>query len=453
MNKSPINLIIAKQALRYSFFFVPYATVQHCLAGFNPFPELFLPVLAFVKKEISQWAFYFYSQEEMKKMSREIFFKFVNKSDIDEFVEQVKHQHHEALQNLQKLKDVRQLSHSQLLTYYMQGYSALGYALRCMMIIRLADIAAQQEIKDILHAAILCQPTKKSYTFEEEIDLLTTTNLAQHAEKWGWISLGYFKEQPSTIAHFQKRLQEIEDRTEYKKKLLNDFNERLAQQQRVMEHCTEPQKNMVYTIQEMAWLKDYLKRFFNEVRQYVNLILDEIDKRFGVKSRYYTTEETEQLLRNSIRLNNDVINRRKNIVLMCQDKQNVSLDYGREAEGWEKSYFFHEEDKPTSTFSGRVASEGRAKGKVRIVVSGQDLSIFEDGEILVTNNTTPDFVPIMKKSAAIIAEEGGLTTHTAVVSRELKKPCIVGVQNITHLLKNGQEIEVDAIKGCIKVLR
>jgi pyruvate,water dikinase len=64
--------------------------------------------------------------------------------------------------------------------------------------------------------------------------------------------------------------------------------------------------------------------------------------------------------------------------------------------------------------------------------------------------TTPIFLPAMKKASAIITDEGGITCHAAIVSRELKKPCIIGTKIATQILKNGDLVEVDAERGIIK---
>ena len=82
--------------------------------------------------------------------------------------------------------------------------------------------------------------------------------------------------------------------------------------------------------------------------------------------------------------------------------------------------------------TGLAASPGVGKGKVRILASPKEMNQMLQGEILVTEMTTPDFVPAMKKAAAIITNTGGMTCHAAIVSRELGVPCIVGHQRSHH---------------------
>lgn len=102
---------------------------------------------------------------------------------------------------------------------------------------------------------------------------------------------------------------------------------------------------------------------------------------------------------------------------------------------------------------GHVGSKGHYKGRVKIILNSNEHSKFKDGEILVTGMTRPEFVPLMKKSGAIITDEGGVTSHAAIVSRELGKPCIIGTKIATDILKDGMLVEVDANKGIVKILR
>lgn len=113
---------------------------------------------------------------------------------------------------------------------------------------------------------------------------------------------------------------------------------------------------------------------------------------------------------------------------------------------------FFGSQKNVKVITGTPASPGLVRGIVHIVNSFADLGSFKQGKILVTNNTTPDFVPVLKKAKAIITEQGGITTHAAVISRELRVPCIIGAKFATRVLKNGDMVEVDAYKGTIKIL-
>jgi len=99
--------------------------------------------------------------------------------------------------------------------------------------------------------------------------------------------------------------------------------------------------------------------------------------------------------------------------------------------------------------SGLPASPGIASGIVKIILSMKDLSKIKKGDVLVTTMTNPDMVVTMQKAAAIITDEGGVTAHAAIVSREMGIPAVVGTENSTSVLEDGQEVTVDGFSGKI----
>lgn len=109
-------------------------------------------------------------------------------------------------------------------------------------------------------------------------------------------------------------------------------------------------------------------------------------------------------------------------------------------------------NKKMNYLKGNSAASGQAKGRIKIVFDSKDFKNFKKGDILVTEMTRPDFLPIIKNAKAVITDEGGLTCHAAIISRELKIPCIVGTKIATKVLKDGDLVEVDANKGIVKKL-
>ncbi len=107
----------------------------------------------------------------------------------------------------------------------------------------------------------------------------------------------------------------------------------------------------------------------------------------------------------------------------------------------------------TVSAKGKVLTRGLSvgdqaiTGHVCLIENVADIARFQDGAILVTQNTDPDWVPIMKRAAAIVTDRGGRTSHAAIVSRELGVPAIVGTGDATHVLHDGQEITVNCAEG------
>ncbi len=77
----------------------------------------------------------------------------------------------------------------------------------------------------------------------------------------------------------------------------------------------------------------------------------------------------------------------------------------------------------------------------------------KEGDILVAGQTRPFFMPAIRKAGAIVTDEGGITSHAAIVARELKKPCVIGTRIATEVLKDGDLVEVDADNGVVKILK
>jgi phosphohistidine swiveling domain-containing protein len=107
-------------------------------------------------------------------------------------------------------------------------------------------------------------------------------------------------------------------------------------------------------------------------------------------------------------------------------------------------------NKQFNELKGRIAMTGKAKGHVKILLGRADFHKINLGDVIVAPSTRPEYLPLMKKACAIITDEGGLTSHAAIVSRELKIPCIIGTQVATEILKDNDLVEVDADNGVVR---
>jgi pyruvate,water dikinase len=103
----------------------------------------------------------------------------------------------------------------------------------------------------------------------------------------------------------------------------------------------------------------------------------------------------------------------------------------------------------TTLVRGLGAAPGQASGAVRLLADPHDTGAFRDGDVLVAHMTTPDWVPLMRKAAAIVTDSGGMTCHAAIVTRELGIPCIVGTGDATRTLRDGEVVTVDANQGLV----
>ena len=133
----------------------------------------------------------------------------------------------------------------------------------------------------------------------------------------------------------------------------------------------------------------------------------------------------------------------------------IKIYSGKELEKWEEAEKRKTESqiKQVDQLKGVAASSGIVKARVRVLESYCDVAKMKRGEILVSPKTNPKFVPAMEKASAIITDEGGLLSHAAIISRELKIPCVVGTKIATRALKDGDLVKVDANKGVVRIIK
>ncbi len=180
-------------------------------------------------------------------------------------------------------------------------------------------------------------------------------------------------------------------------------------------------------------------------------VFAEIERRFNLsfaQSRLLLTQEYRQLLVDGT-FDPAVLKEREKLCVLYAEKGASVVFLGAEAK---KMAGEAEErhDLSASQLSGQCASLGKAKGAAKIILSPADSPKMRQGDILVAIATNPDIVPAMKKAAAIVTEQGGVTCHAAIVSRELGIPCVIGKKIATKWLNVGDLVEVDAAKGIVR---
>ena len=97
--------------------------------------------------------------------------------------------------------------------------------------------------------------------------------------------------------------------------------------------------------------------------------------------------------------------------------------------------------------AGIAAGPGRGEGSVRVIRSEKEYASFQDGEVLVTRTTDPSMTLLMSRAAAVVCDLGGITSHAAIVSREMGLPCVVATKTATTTLRTGEHVVVDGAKG------
>lgn len=202
---------------------------------------------------------------------------------------------------------------------------------------------------------------------------------------------------------------------------------------------------------------------WRENRKKVNLmsihvldaILGRVEALTGIPKtylQYLVPDEVPNVLKGLVPIE-ELKKRREEGVMMSFEGTRFDLVHGEQADSLRREYDDRlGADTSSSVINGQTACQGYAKGVARIILDVSQFERFNEGEILVTGMTRPEFLPLMKRAAGIVTNEGGITCHAAIVSRELGKPCIIGTKNATTRIPDGATIEVRANHGTVRIL-
>ncbi len=216
------------------------------------------------------------------------------------------------------------------------------------------------------------------------------------------------------------------------------------------------EKELIAIAKKLAYLKDarddyrrkgvfFAQKMFEEIGRRMKLTLEE--------TSYLTEKEIVEFIEHlEIPRKDKIVQRRNGFLVFFDDSRNIVCVEGDEMDVKLKELGILENRKQDIAIKGTPASRGYAKGPVSIIKGVGDLQKVSRGDVLVAVTTHPDFVPAMKKAVAIVTDEGGLSSHAAIVSREFGIPCIVGTKNATHVLNDGDIVEVHSNEGTVKIV-
>lgn len=217
------------------------------------------------------------------------------------------------------------------------------------------------------------------------------------------------------------------------------------------------EKKLFNIAKDIVWLKGWRKDCMYYGSYVLDKIAKEIGKRLGLSLNqvrlFCDWEIRDALLKN--KFNPNELNERYKLSIVYGDSVSRPKIYsGEKAKKFLRAWPFEKQKiKKMDELHGAVAYPGKAKGVVKIVETIDDIKKMKKGNILLSETTYPALVPAMKLAGAIVTNVGGLTCHAAIVSRELKIPCVVGTKIATKVLHDGDLVEVDAEKGAVKIIK
>jgi len=278
-------------------------------------------------------------------------------------------------------------------------------------------------------------------------------NILSFLDKYKW--LGYDYSGPVTT--YGEVLEDI------KKRQANDqhTNQRNVSRNDIIEGCgfDSSEKNIFDIFSQLTYVKDVR----NSGDDFVHFCLiehlfAEIGRRSGLSKediQFLSPEELEGLLNeNKIYSKKYLDEKIKCYVATTVNKEGIKKYYvGNEAKKFLTALENKFDNSDVKKLKGTVACIGKVTAKVKIVSTFEELDKIKEGDILVTHMTSPRFMTAVRKVSAIITNEGGVTSHAAIISREFNIPCIVGTKNATRILHDGDWVEVDADKGIVRIIK
>ncbi|MDD2656341.1 MAG: PEP-utilizing enzyme [Patescibacteria group bacterium] len=306
--------------------------------------------------------------------------------------------------------------------------------------------------------ALLHIIAKKKITKENIKQLLELKEIQEYINTYDYYKGNYVHINKIKKSELKKEiLYYSEDPDILKKKMheLQSFEQQKQNKKQVILKKHKLKINPLYFFSKLTdWRED--RKRVNMMGVYVLLnILKRIEDETGIDSKYLkfiSPEEIESIL-SGLLTEPELRTRYKNGMLVSVRKNGIKIIKGAQATSVKNELEEKLHRKSDSIIRGQTASQGYAKGIARIIVSEKDFTKFKKNEILITSMTSPEFTPLIKIASAIVTNEGGITCHAAVITRENHKPCIIATGNATELISTGDLIEVRANHGTVRILQ
>ncbi len=365
-----------------------------------------------------------------------------------------------------------------LVPYFAKSFMSMSHV---SVILRFIDLSILEYFNEKFHnhkkkdelIRYLSVSAKKSYSIKEELAIAKVAKelkvgvflkkpkklaieIAKIKKMYCWTTCGYYNEPARTENDYLNIIKNISlgNPGAKIKELAKRHQEDLVKRKKLIKLLSVKEKKIAKVAAETNRLKDYYKYSTNKVlfmgEELFTAIANKINEPIDF-IKNLTPEEIVSLIEGK-KIDKDLINNRNRNSVIITNIGRYNEYFGSVAEHIEDKYLKIEKE-TNRELRGRIACRGKATGKICIIRGSNEFNKLKGGEILVVFNTSPDYVKILHNVSAIIAEEGGITAHVSIISRELGIPCIVGIKRATELLKDGDLVEVDANSGVIKVIK
>lgn len=295
---------------------------------------------------------------------------------------------------------------------------------------------------------ILSNPEKPSLSALAYAEIASSRDNEYLKKKYFWLDQGYIG-RGITLKHIQ----------EIKKHQISGHVPAVSRKDLLKELNLSPlEKKLLSVSADMVEIKSIRADVRQAFHVVTNNIVDRLASRWRIPAKFLEVLSTEELI---LAIKNKGVTlegldsrwERSLIIPTSLNRYRILLEKDIDTFLSSRGIISRKIVKENLELKGQVAQMGKARGKVRLVFGPQHNNKVKKGDILVSISTSPQLLPAMKIASAFVTEVGGITSHAAIVARELRRPCIVGVKGSTQLLSDGDLVEVDADKGVVRIIK
>ena len=286
--------------------------------------------------------------------------------------------------------------------------------------------------------------------------------IRSHVRSWAWMGMQSYLYSPHDLEFVLESLSNIFERKEKPQEQLEELKSERKDSVREMKEVLDdldPEKEireLIELLQEYIYLRTKRMEGFKKAYYYTRDLIKEVSDRMDLEGKeifVVSPEEMITFLKEGKKPESEEIKKRLNSRAFAMKQGEVNLISGeKQVKKFLEEEIEEEIEVKKDLLKGSGAYPGKVGGKVSIVKDESDLDDFEEGDILVTTMTSPELTLAIDKASAIITDEGGMTSHAALISREMQIPCIVGTKAATKVLETGEKVKVDAEAGVVKKL-
>lgn len=326
-------------------------------------------------------------------------------------------------------------------------------------------INRHKKIKDFFMRQPLKIIEKSLHSKAPKIDKIITS----HYKKYLWLPFDYDGPAWDKKNFLNEIKKSIKNRVNPEMEInkIKDEKEKIKRLQREMAKDAGLDKNFKHAYyfalaSELMFLKEYRKDALFKSYFYIEKLITEIGRRLNLSPRqikHILPQEMGKILLEKDYAVLKELNERINFsVVLYMDNDRLDDNSIKIFTGDKAKEIVAQKIKQDKKFGnvkeikGQTAFTGYVKGKVKLILTTDDMAKMKSGDILVSSATNPNLLPAIKKASAMITDKGGITCHAAIVAREMGKPCIIGTGNATKILKDGDFVEVDAENGVVRKL-